>query len=78
MLLDLDIGRCHPLELPIDLDPLFLVDNPIMEYAGDLGGVALGRIRVTFSHFAASGFHSTLRTAPGPGARSFDARGLRR
>ena len=46
MLLDLDIGRCHPLELPIDLDPLFLVDNPIMEYAGDLGGLALGRIRV--------------------------------
>ena len=36
----------HPLELPVDLDPLFFVNNSIVEYAGDLGGIALGRVCV--------------------------------
>lgn len=37
MCLDLDISRDHPLELPVDFDPLFLVYNSVVEDARDLG-----------------------------------------
>ena len=80
---DPDVVWGAPLPLAILLHPLLGMDNIIMNDPRHLALVALAAsvCKITClscNHALAKGRHSTLRMAPGPGARGSDNFGFRR
>ena len=83
VLLEFNVLGGKPRPLSTDLHALLLVDDSVMKHTRHSNAVALGWVGVKddvaiLQPFFARGAHSTLRTAPGPGARSLAGIGRKR